>query len=138
MQIKNRNSRVCLTDKEIILISDALVDYSKTHSINCDELMGKLSGSLAKKALTIDEKILAEKIKLATGGKPTQDAFFKKAIDKTREARTIDYAQFRVNFACETLIGVGYCNRKCNHCKLNNVYADVVRELRTQQLQQIK
>ncbi len=138
MRIKNRNSLVDLSNNEIILISNALVDYSKTHHINCDVLMEKLSGSLAKKTLTVDEKILAEKIKLATGGKPTQDMFFQKAIDKIREARTIDYAKFRVNFACETLIGVGYCNRKCNHCKLNNVYADVVRELRMQQLQQIK
>ena len=134
---RNKNSRT-LTDKEIILLSDALVDYSKTHHVNCDELLEKLSGLLTKKTLTVEEKILAEKIKLATGGKPAQDIFFKKAIDKIREARTVDYAQFRSNFACETLIGVGYCSRKCEQCKLNNVYTQVVQELRVQQLQQIK
>lgn len=134
-----------LSFKEAYILRNALLEYVRKHHCNdstCSCLINGLNMAVSyklinspikdrpkKNELTREEKILSEKLKLADGGKPAQTRFFNTAIKKIEEAKSVSYADFRANFACETLIGVGFCNRKCSQCKLNEAHRKVVGDI---------
>ena len=133
-----------LKPKEVYILRNAMLEYVRNHHIYDDDFCNGMIKDLnsvifeteqkkeqkkQRKELTIEEKILSEKVKLAEGGRPAQVRFFNTAIKKIEEAKTVSYAEFRTNFACETLVGVGFCNRKCKQCKLDESYRNTIRYL---------
>lgn len=151
--IKNELNVLGFTDDELYIVRSAMHSYLDTiahgkdpnmkfdvayHSNKIQMINGILNKLYLinqqpkkKEDLSIADKIMHERVKLAKKGGYAQNKFAETAIQKINEAKTISYATFRANFACEVLMGVGYkqCTYECEKCPLHMTFKTKIDEL---------
>lgn len=123
------------TREELRIMRAALTMCHKNKKI--EELIGKVNALYEitpenkKKGpgMTREEKVSHERLKIATKGRRGINHFANVAINKINNAKTAEYATFRARFACDVLMGVGYCTKNCEDCKIHQAEFDIYERL---------